>query len=116
MGVDAAFARRSAATGETLPLVVHSEARALSVQVLRSGPETEPTYANNEIKGVAVGAPLAVGWTEHANAPAPVMVQLGSDWPSGVYAVRIDADDGRVGFAPLVLRPSAPQARVPTST
>jgi N,N-dimethylformamidase beta subunit-like, C-terminal len=90
------------------------------VQVLRSGPETEPTYANNEIKGVAVGAPLAVDWTEHANAPAPVMVQLGSDWPSGVYAVRIDADDGRVGFAPLVVRPSAPQERVavviPTST
>ena len=68
--------------------------------MLRSGPETEPTYANNEINGIPVGAPIQVDWRAHANAPAPLLVDLGTDWPSGVYAARLAADDGRVGFAP----------------
>ena len=83
--------------------------KTLTVQMLRSGPEAEPTYANAEIKGVPVGAPIQVDWSVHANAPAPLPVTLGADWPSGVYAARLDADDGRVGFAPLVVRPPAPQ-------
>ena len=28
-----------------------------------------------------------------------------TDWPTGVYAARLAADDGRVGFAPIVVRP-----------
>jgi hypothetical protein len=47
-------------------------------------------------------------------------VPTGADWPTGVYAAQITADDGRVGYAPLVVRPATPQARVavimPTST
>ena len=27
------------------------------------------------------------------------------DWPSGVYAARLETEDGRIGFAPFVLRP-----------
>jgi hypothetical protein len=120
LGVDAAFAVRSVAPGETATLVIRTDAANLSLQMLRSGPEAEPTYANNEIKGVPVGGPVAIPWQGHGNAPAPVPVPTGTDWPSGVYAARIDADDGRVGFAPLIVRPAAPVARVavvmPTST
>jgi hypothetical protein len=120
LGVDAAFAERSARPGDPVTLVVRTDARRLSVQLLRSGPETEPTYANNEIKGVPVGEPLAVDWSKNLNAPAPIELTVGSDWPTGVYAARIDADDGRVGFAPLVVRPATPRTRVaivmPTST
>jgi hypothetical protein len=120
LGVDAAFAERSAAPGSPVTLVVRTDAKTLSIQLVRSGPETEPTYANDEIKGVPVGGPIAVDWSRNGDAPGAIPLQVGADWPSGVYAAQLTADDGRRGFAPLVVRPSAPAARVavvmPTST
>ena len=49
-----------------------------------------------------------------------ITVQSG-DWPSGLYAVKLETDDGRLGFAPFVLRPLAPGASrvaavLPTNT
>jgi hypothetical protein len=48
-----------------------------------------------------------------------VPVHVGT-WPSGVYYAQLTTDDGRVGYAPLVVAPGAPQARVavvmPTNT
>ena len=120
LGIDAAFSERSAAPGTEATLVVRTDASGLTVQMLRSGPETVPTYANNVINGLAVGAPVHVDWSQNGSAPAAITVPVGSDWPSGVYAAQITGDDGRRGFAPLVVRPTAPQARVavvmPTST
>jgi hypothetical protein len=120
LGIDAAFAERSAAPGTAATLVVRTDAAGLTVQMLRSGPEAEPTYANNVINGVAVGVPFRVDWSQNTGAPAAMTVPVGSDWPSGVYAAQITGDDGRRGYAPLVVRPAAPQARVavvmPTST
>lgn len=120
LGIDAAFGERSAAPGADATLVVRTDAGALTVQMVRSGPETEPTYANNVINGIPFGAPVQVDWSQNAGAPAAITVPVGSDWPSGVYAAQITGDDGRRGFAPLVVRPAAPQARVavvmPTST
>lgn len=112
LGVDAAFAERSARPGDRVTLVVHTDARTLSVQWLHSGPEPEPTYANNQIKGLSMGPPLTVDWSRHTSAPAPVYLQVGNDWPTGIYAVQITADDGRVGYALLVVRPTEPQTRV----
>ena len=111
LGVEAAFAERSALPGAQATLVVRTDAKTLTVQMLRSGPEAEPTYANDEIKGVPVGAPDP-GRLERARERARRRSRspIGADWPSGVYAARIDADDGRVGFAPLVVRPPAPRA------
>ena len=120
LGIDAAFSERSAAPGTEATLVVRTDASGLTVQMLRSGPETVPTYANNVINGLAVGAPVHVDWSQNGSAPAAITVPVGTDWPSGVYAAQITGDDGRRGFAPLVVRPTAPQARVavvmPTST
>jgi hypothetical protein len=120
LGIDAAFSERSAAPGTEATLVVRTDASALTLQMLRSGPETVPTYANNVINGIAVGAPVQVDWSQNGGAPAAITVPVGSDWASGVYAAQITGDDGRRGFAPLVVRPTSPQARVavvlPTST
>ncbi len=120
LGVDAAFAVRSVTPGQPATLVVRTDAQSLSAQMLRSGPEAEMTYSDTEIKGVPYGSAVALDWRGHGNAPAPVTIATGADWPSGVYAARLDADDGRVGFAPLVVRPAAPTTRVavvmPTTT
>jgi hypothetical protein len=121
LGVDAAFSERSAVPGQPVTLVVRTDAKSVTVQMLRSGPETVPTYANDLINGVAVGAPIALDWRAHANAPAPIPLTVDPSWPSGIYYAQLQADDGRVGFAPLIVRPAAPtSARVavvmPTST
>jgi N,N-dimethylformamidase beta subunit-like protein len=120
LGVDAAFAQRSARPGDKVTLVAQTDAKSLSAQWLHSGPETEPNYANNVVKGIAMGAPLNVDWSRHSSAPAPIALHVGSDWPTGVYFVQVTANDGRIGYAPLIVRPPAPQARVavvmPTTT
>jgi hypothetical protein len=43
LGVDAGFAVRSARPGDTATLVVRTDAKVLSLQMLHSGPEQEPT-------------------------------------------------------------------------
>jgi N,N-dimethylformamidase len=120
LGIDAGFAVRSSTPGETTPLVIRAAAGRLTLQMLRSGGENEPTYANGEIKGVPVGAPFTLEWAPNRNQSATVPVPIGADWPSGVYAAQLAADDGRLGFAPVIVRPVSPTQRVavvmPTTT
>jgi N,N-dimethylformamidase beta subunit-like, C-terminal len=120
LGVDAAFAQRTAKAGDTVDLFLRTDAAQLTLQMMRSGPETVPTYSNNDLNGVAVGNPLAIDWQAYRNEPGTVSVQLDPTWGTGVYFARLQADDGRLGFAPIVLHPPAPSQRVavviPTST
>jgi hypothetical protein len=48
-----------------------------------------------------------VDWSAHQDAPATIRVVRPGDWPSGLYFLRISANDGRVGYAPFVVRPRA---------
>ncbi len=119
LGVDAGFLVRSAQPGDTAQLLIRTDAPTLRVQILHSGPEDEPTYANDLVNGVPVTEPVEIDWSRHADRPAAIGVRVG-DWPTGVYFARLDADDGRTGFAPLIVRPAQPSRRVavvmPTST
>ncbi len=51
-----------------------------------------------------MGDPVQLDWTGKRSGPVTITVQAG-DWPTGYYAARLTTDDGRVGFAPFVLRP-----------
>jgi hypothetical protein len=99
--VEAAFAQESYAPGEAAKLVLFGAARGVSVRLFRSGPERQPTIGNNELEGVPVTAAWRVGPKRAGEA---VSIRLGV-WPSGLYFARLRASDGRVGFAPFVLRP-----------
>jgi hypothetical protein len=120
LGIDAALARRSYAPGEAATVVVAADASALTIQLFRSGTEPGPTYANDELNGVAAGDPQAIAWSANSDRPSPITLPLPAELPSGVYYVRLTSDDGRIGFAPFVVRPSAPSNRVavvlPTNT
>ncbi len=120
LGVDAAAAARSYVPGETAQIVVRADARTLTLQLFRSGTETVPTYANDLLNGEPVADPQTVDWATLADAPVPVAVPLPSDLQSGVHYVEVGSGDGRLGFAPFVVRPSQPTRRVavvmPTST
>jgi hypothetical protein len=120
LGIDAALAQRSYVPGEVATVVVAADAKALTMQLFRSGTEPMPTYSNNELNGVAAGDPQTVEWSVNADHPAPIPLQLPAALPSGVYYVRLTSDDGRVGYAPFIVRPASPVTRVavvqPTNT
>jgi hypothetical protein len=105
-GVDASFRKRSYAPGQRATLRISTDARQLSMQIFQAGPETEPTFRNDEMKGVAVEPPHELDWRRHARAPGQVTFPIGN-WRSGLYFARIIARDGRRGYAPFVVRPTA---------
>ena len=101
LGVDAAFAERSAAPGtERRSSCARMRTRCRS-RSCAAGPKRSRPTRTTRSRASAVGAPLAVDWSHNAGAPAAITVPVGADWPSGVYAAQITGDDGRRGFAPL---------------
>ena len=112
MGIDAAMGRQSYAPGQVGVLRVSTDEPAISTQVLKAGPDPFLTYADNLLEGVAVTSPSIVDWSRFRNAPRTLPVEIGADWESGLYFVRLVAADGTVGYAPFVVRPATLGARV----
>jgi len=104
LGVEAAILRRSYTPGEPMELRILADAPALTLQFLRCGAETEGTNRSDELKGAPMGEPVELDWSGKRSGPVTITVQTG-DWPTGFYAARLTTDDGRIGFAPFVLRP-----------
>jgi hypothetical protein len=100
--VEATFLRESYAPGTFATLVLWRPEGALTLQVLQSGPEQVITRSHIDVRGVPMGPPTTVAPHE---AHAPIRVAIGG-WPSGLYFARLEAADGRVGFAPFIVRPS----------
>lgn len=101
--VDAAAGAAGYAPGQVAHIAVATDALELHVEVLHVDATSVATADNHSIVGTVVKRLPALRW-QHRDAPHNVDVPVG-DWPSGVYFVRIAATDGRVGFAPFVLRP-----------
>jgi hypothetical protein len=95
--VEAAFRRESYSPGETATLVVRHETTRIRLQLFRVGPERITTRGNSELQGTPVTHERQIG-----DGLVPIGV---GDWPSGLYFARLEAADGRVGFAPFVVRP-----------
>jgi N,N-dimethylformamidase beta subunit-like, C-terminal len=120
LGVDAGFTQESYSPGQKAKLVIETDARSLTWQVYRAGPEAIPTYSDTVMNGVAFTDPVVIPWrTRWRSAAIEIDVQ---PWHSGLYFVRLESDDGRVGFAPFIVRPPfwGQQSRVavvlPTNT
>lgn len=99
--IEAAFPRESYAPESTAKLVISNKARGLRLQVFHSGPERFVTRSDSTMNGVAVTPKIAIGVSGGRRV---VPVRIG-DWSSGLYFARLSATDGRVGFAPFVVRP-----------
>jgi hypothetical protein len=99
--VQAAFANESYGPGAAARLAFFNSAPGVTVQILRSGPEGQPTRTHDVMHGVPVTRPLRIGAVHTGRA---FTAHLGN-WPSGLYFARLQASDGRLGFAPFVLRP-----------
>jgi N,N-dimethylformamidase beta subunit-like protein len=120
MGIDAAFGEPSYVAEQLAPLRIATDAPSLTLQFFHAGPEHVFTGADNVMNGVAVGSEVSLDWKDKQNGPAIARLGLGP-WPSGLYYAQLTAPDGRVGYAPFVLRPAAIGAHraaviLPTST
>ncbi len=105
-----AFLRPSYAPGEPMELRIFADAPSLTLQFLRLGAETESSERNDELSGAPRGEPVPIDWTGKRSGPVTITVQTGA-WQSGVYAARLTTADGRIGFAPFVLRAAVPGAQ-----
>jgi hypothetical protein len=102
-GVSADFTASSYAPGATARLRITTDASTFSLQFFQAGPESQPT-TGSEMEGVPVGAPRFFDWSSYRSAPGTLVLPIGA-WPNGIYFAKLQASDGRVGFAPFVVRP-----------
>jgi N,N-dimethylformamidase beta subunit-like, C-terminal len=99
--VEAAFTQESYLPGTTATLVISNRASGIRMRIFRSGPERVSTRSTLALRGIPVSRTRPVGTSR---GKTRVDVAIG-DWPSGLYFARLRAADGRVGFAPFVVRP-----------
>jgi hypothetical protein len=104
-GIDAAFTRRSYAPGETAELRVATDARQLKLQVFAYQSPGRPSDQDVKTSGIAKTGPIRVDWGAHRDGPALLRFVRAGDWASGLYFLRASAADGRVGYAPFIVRP-----------
>jgi hypothetical protein len=104
-GIDAAFTRRSYAPGQTAELRLATDAGSLHLQVFAYQAPGRPSEQDVKTAGSAMTEPIPVDWSGHRNAPALLRVVRAGNWPSGLYFVRAQSTDGRVGYAPFIVRP-----------
>jgi hypothetical protein len=104
-GIDAAFTKRSYAPGEQADLRLATDARVLHLQVFAYQSPGRPSEQDVHTNGLAKTGPIRIDWSAHRDSPALLAVVRTGDWPSGLYFVRATAADGRVGYAPFVIRP-----------
>ena len=104
-GIDAGFTKRSYAPGEAAELRLATDARLLRLQVFAYQSPGRPSEQDVKTSGLAKTGPIRVDWRAHRDGPALLRVVRAGDWPSGLYFLRATAADGRVGYAPFIVRP-----------
>jgi hypothetical protein len=104
-GIDAGFTKRSYPPGEPAELRLATDARLLRLQVFAYQSPGRPSEQDVKTSGLAKTGPIRVDWRAHRDRPALLRVVRAGDWPSGLYFLRATAADGRVGYAPFIVRP-----------
>jgi N,N-dimethylformamidase beta subunit-like, C-terminal len=112
LGVEAGFPRRSYAPGEQADLHITTDASSLRLQVFYYSSGALRRGRDFKTSSTAMTGPVRVDWRSHRDAPGLLRVVRAGDWPSGLYFLRLSAPDGRVGYAPFVVRRAVPLSRV----
>ncbi len=107
LGVEAAFTRRSYLPTEPMALRVQTDAPSFTLTFLRVGQGPYLSLRSDDLTGLQMGDPVNVDWSRKRSAARTIRVQSGT-WPTGLYAAKLETPDGRVGFAPFVLRAVTP--------
>ena len=104
LGVDAGFTAESYLASSSARLAIETDATSLTLQTFRAGGEDTRTHSDTLMNGVPVDQPVTIPWVAR-HRRATLNRALGP-WPTGVYFVKLTANDGRIGYAPFVIRPT----------
>lgn len=105
--VDLAFAKRSYSPGQIARVTLATDARGVRLRVFDFRSASGGAVLDPRTSGRPMSEPLRLDWRDHRNAPAPVRFVRAGNWPSGLYFLSAATSDGRVGYAPLLVRPRA---------
>jgi N,N-dimethylformamidase beta subunit-like protein len=104
-GIDVGFLRPNYAPGQLAGLRIATDEPSLELRVYHSGPEQLITYADNQMAGIEIDQkPIELGWKLWRSRPHEIAFRI-PDVPSGLYYVQLAGPDGRIGYAPFVVRP-----------
>jgi hypothetical protein len=101
--IDAAAGAAGYAPGDRAQIAIATDAAELQLAVLRMDGSSVSTRSNTSVDGTLMAPVRTIAWM-HPHGPHNVSVRIGN-WRSGVYFVRLTSSDGRIGFAPFVVRP-----------
>ena len=105
-GIDAAFTKPSYVPGELAQIRIATDEPSLTLKTFHSGPEQVITYADNQFAGVDTGIePLTLNWSPWRNRSHTIGFRVPS-LVSGLYYAQLGGTDGRIGYAPFVVRPT----------
>ena len=104
LGVDAGFTAESYTALSRARLAIETDATSLTLQTFRAGSEDTRTHSDTIMHGTPVTQPVTIPWAaRHRRAYLNPAI---GPWATGVYFVKLTANDGRVGYAPFVIRPT----------
>jgi hypothetical protein len=104
-GIDAGFLARSYRIGGVATVGIATDARRVRLQLFSFTNVPRPTVHDLRTGGVAVGPPVRLDWQRRGSAVHLVQLSLTGISDSGLYFLRVTSRDGRIGYAPLILRP-----------
>jgi hypothetical protein len=105
-GIDAAFGRPNYAAGQVAGLHIATDEPSLELKFFHVGPDEVITYADNQLAGIDIGQPpIELLWRRWLSRPRDITVRI-PNVPSGLYYAQLTGPDGRVGYAPFVVRPA----------
>jgi N,N-dimethylformamidase beta subunit-like protein len=104
-GIQAGFLNRSYPVGGEASLTIATDARRVRLQLFSFANLPHPTAGDLRTRGLAVAPAVRLDWRRRRNAPHLVQISYAGVSESGLYFLRVTAGDGRVGYAPLILRP-----------
>ena len=104
-GVEAGFLQRSYPLGGEAIASISTDARSVRLQLFSLANDLHPTIRDLRRGGLAVAPAVKLDWTPYRSGPHLVRIGRVGGFPSGLYFLRVTANDGRIGYAPLILRP-----------
>ena len=104
-GVEVGFLQRSYPVGGEAAASIATDARSVRLQLFSLANDPHPTIRDLRKGGIAVAPAVKLDWRPYRSVPHLVRIGGVSGFPSGLYFLRVTADDGRIGYAPLILRP-----------
>jgi hypothetical protein len=106
-GIQAGFLNRSYPVGGEAALTISTDARRVRLQLFSFANLPNPTVRDLRTNGLAVAPAVRLDWSRRRSASQVVHISHAGVAESGLYFLRVTAGDGRVGYAPLILRPRA---------